>query len=443
MVCGEECVAFCDFFSRTWQAIYFPTLKYPKWLGNNHVVALTPDNSQLILIKRYTNEIMKIPIEDPETIRFIDTYNNQQLLIQKSETISIFAFDSETANFTFVKTLPFTSKTEIKQAAFFNETIYTLDKSGNFLFGSQSKSGCYESFVVLSTGQILLVNSAGSLLFQNDQQDTELNFTPLAVLPFTNCFTVLTCESLNFSLHSRIQSKFLLPELFLILTSQSPKILESWFEDPLFPLALEYILLGSLGKPEILATLQTIVKNEIVFAKAIVSLTRKIEEHEATSRLFAHLPQFTPLKICQLIPFDDKLNFLSYLAKAHSVNKCQEAIISILDELFSKRKYHDRIEKIKEFLSAFAGLEEVFSNVLRNKITRLWKSGRLLKAYELSKFTQITLTDDDGDDDALVYFKLDAAVSNVNIADFRSWLHAQSLPKTERLVNNLLPKQNG
>lgn len=443
LVCGSDGVALCDFFTRTWQAVPFPSLKNPKWLGSNHVVALTPDNLHLILINRNTDEIMKIPIGDPETISFIDTYNNWQLLIQKSETISIFAFDSETANFTFIKALPFTSKSKLKQAAYFKETLFTLDKSGNLLINNQPKSGCYESFLVLSTGHLLLSRAAGSALLLKDDQEIELNFSPLAVLPFTNCLTTLISDSLNFSLQSQLQSKFLLPDLFL--ASKDSKILQNWEGDVLFPLALDYTLLGSLGNPELLGSLQTSVTDELVLCKAILSLTRKIEVHEASNKLFPHLPKISPSAICQKIQLDDKLNFLPYLAKSYFENESErrDSIISILDQLFSKRSYYDRIEKVKEFLSAFAGLEDLFEKTLHNKIKTLWKSGRLFKAYELIKFTEINieLNEDEIEHDNIGdYLELDAAVSDVNPNDFRSWLQqTQSLPKTVDILNNLFP----
>jgi hypothetical protein len=402
------------------------------------VVALTPDNFHLILINRKTDEIMEIPIGEPETIRFIDTYNNWQLLIRKSETISIFAFDSETTNFTFIKSLPFSSKSKLKQASYFNEILFTLDESGNFLINNQPKYGYFDSFLVLSTGHLLLSRVSGSAQLLKDDQEFELNFSPLTVLPFTNCLTTLNFDSLNFSLCSQLQSKFLLPDLFL--SSKDPKILEIWGEDPLFPLALEYILLGSLGQADIIKLLQNNVSDEIVFCKAIVSLTRKIEAHEASNRLFLHLPQFSPLKICQKISLSDKLNFLPYLAKSYFENESErkDSIISILDELFSKRSYHDQLRKVKEFLSAFVGLEYLFENALQNKIRSLWKSGRLFKAYELTKFTESEPTLDEIESDVRSYLKLDSAVSNVDPLDFLSWIQqTQSLPKTLGLLNTL------
>lgn len=440
IVCGADGVALCDFFGRTWQAVSFPSLKHPKWLGSNHVVALTPDNLHLILIDRKSDEIMKIPIGEPETIRFIDTYNNWQLLIQKSETISIFAFNSETASFTFIKALPFSSKIQLKQTVYFKEALFTLDKSGNFLINNQPKSGCFESFLVLSTGHLLLSRASLSTILLKDEQEIDLNFSPLAVLPFTNCLTALISDSLNFSLHSQLQSKFLLPDLFL--SSKDPKTLKIWGEDALFPLALEYILLGALGNSELLDLLQTVVIDEIVFCRAIVSLARKIEVHEASSQLFFHLPQFSPLKICQKIPLSDKLNFLPYLAKSYFENEKErkECIISILDELFSKRRFYDQIGKVKEFLSAFVGLEDLFDSTLQSKIQNLWKSGRLFKAYELIKFTELEAALIEVESDINSYLKLDSTVSDVNPIDFRAWLQqTQSLPETVQLINNFFP----
>lgn len=439
LVCGSLGVAFCDFFSRTWHAVPFPSLKHPKWLGSSHVVALTPDSLQLILINRKSDDIMTIPIVQPEEIRFIDTYNNWQLLIQKSDAISIFAFDSETTNLTLIKTVPFTAKTNLKQAAYFKETLFILDENGKFLINDKSKSGNYESFLVLSTGHLLLVrtDSNGSVLLKDDQE-IELGFSPWAVLPFTNCFTVLTCEFLNFSLNSQISSKFLLPELFL--SSKDPKILEFWFDDPLFPLALEYILLGALGKFEILELLSNTVTDKVTLSKAIVSLTRKIEVQEASKQLFPHLLQFQPLKIIQTLSLTDNLNFLPYLAKSYSEPERKDAIISILDEMFSKRRYHDKIRKVKEFLSAFDELEDLFESVLQNKIEKLWKSGRLIKAFELSKFTGREIKFTDVFDDSLKeYLRLDSAVSKVDLREFRSWLETQSLSKSIDLLNTLFP----
>lgn len=436
LVCGSDGVALCDFFMRNWQTVPFPALLHPKWLGNSHVVALTPDNQQLILINRKTDVIMRIPIDSPGAIRFIDTYNIWQLLIQKSETILIFAFDEKSTSFTFIKTIPFASKSNLKQAAHFKDTLFTLDQSGTFQINNQPKSGYFESFLVISTGHVLLTKPNGAVLF-NDAHKIDLNFSPLAVLPFTNCLTVLSAEdSSNFSLHSQIQSKFLLPELFL--SSKDPKLLQLWSEDPLYPLALEYILLASLGKPEILSLLQTDF-NENILPRAIVTLTRKIEVSEASEHLFS---LWSPLKICKSLPLNDNLNFLPYLAKSHVSGERTEAILFVLEDLFSRRSYHCRIGKVREFLSAFSGLEDLFESALQTKIRNLWKSGRLIKAFELSQHSaeKLIVFDDVEDEDTIKdYLILDAAVSKTQFTEFRSWLTTHSLPKTAALLNTLFP----
>lgn len=449
LVCGDSGIAFCDFLKRSWQPISsFQSLINPKWLGDSHVVALTPGpHPQLILISRKSAELLAIPVPEPQAISFIDTYNNWQLLIQTPTKMDIYAFEGDNScNFTFVKAIPLEQTDCLKQAAFFKDALYSLDTIGKLTTGSFVLCEDCESFLVLSTGHLLihLHNQTSCLYHVDDCKMVPIGQSPLAVLPFTNCFTTLTSADLpaNFSLNSALQSKFLLPVLFANSIDQESLLLKaSALNDPLYPLALEYILLESLGKAEYLAVLDRVHSKDhmLIMSKAIVGLTRKIEAHEASQKLFQHLPSFSPLFITKSLPLSDLLIFLPYLAKSYfeNVEERKEAIVLVLDSLFSKRRFYGHIGKVKEYLSAFADLDDLFTTVVKTKIESLWQSGRVFKAYELMSmsFADIdSLELPNSFDENNPVSRIDSLISSQTHQtheSFYSWLKTRMAPKIE------------
>ena len=459
MVSGEFGEALCDFLMRIWKSLPFPRLVHSKWLGSNHVVSLTTDNQQLVLISRdrllFSDGIMRIPLEGKESkIKFIDTYNNWQLLLQIDEEIHIFAFDPETKGLTFVRKFSNIQKS-LKQAAFVKENLVTLTTENYLQINNCIPIDNCESFLILSTGNLLLKKHDGLILFK-DQQEISIEGIkgPItAVLPFANCFTLLHSDELNFSLNSPLQSRFLLPEL--IETGMKEEILKEWMEDPLYPLALEYILLKSLGKAAQLIDLNHMhdgsAHKQLLFSRVLVQLTRKIEVHQASHQLFNHLPSFSPDQITKIILksklIQDCLNFLPYLAKSYfeSVANRKDSILLILDALFTGRRWHTRIRKVREYLSAFADLENLFDSALQGKIQSLWQSGRLIKAHSLivsANFEDnVRLTDiDDGNENEDIYLlhtRIDAISCPKLIPELRTFLETRHFTKCIHLLDRL------
>ena len=439
LVCGSVGVAFCDFAMRNWKPLPFETLLHPKWLGSSHVVALTPDNHQLLLIDRRSAEIMKIPVEDAASIKFIDTYNNWQLLLQSKQEILILGF--EPISFTIVKRIAFESDAPLRQAAFLKEKLFTLNCHGEFRVNNNDETklvGC-ESFVVLYSGHFLIQKSHGAPVLWKDGRIEEIEILEsqriLAVLPFTNCLTLLHSDCPQFSLNDQVQSRFLLPELFTAEPSES--FLQAWKDDPLYQMALEYVLLKCINNKELLERLEKAHQmNHRVLSLALVSLTRKIEVTEASHQLFAHFVTFTPLFITKKVPLDDALNFLPFLAKSYDPGH-DDAILSVLDALFSGiRRYRKRIRKIKEYLAAFKELEVLIETFSKSKIERLWRSGRLIKAFDL--ITTLGIEPDfilDIPTDKLDYFKVERVIAPEMEASFFAWLETRGHP--ESVINAL------
>lgn len=435
LVCGSAGVAICDFETRSWKSLPVESITHPSWLGNSHVVALTPDHHQLVLISR-DGEMMKIPLEEASSIKFIDTYNNWQLVLQIDREIILLGFNMETISFTLLKRIPFETHVPLKQAAFLKEKIFTLNGEGTFLANNEPKMEECESFLVLSTSHFLITKSRGAPVLWIDDQIHPVEVLAsqriLGVLPFTNCFTLLLSESPNFSLHDAVQSRFLLPDLFAIEANET--ILNAWKEDPLYQLALEYVLLKSLGNKKALECLDRSHQSKTrLFSLAIVSLTRKIEFHEASQKLFSHLPTFTPLFITKNIDFDDALIFLPYLAKSYfeNVNERKDAILFILEGLFAGiRSYRDQIRKIKEYLAAFADLEELFLSTGKNKINSLWQSGRLIKAFDLLSTLEIEGNFSEIPIEKLHYLKAEKVIAPEFVPPFLEWLRTRGHPET-------------
>ena len=514
LVIGENGVALCDFLIRNWRTLPNPKLIYPKWIGSGHVVALTPDRQQLILISRKNSHktqfqgIMKIILDfPPETIKFIDTYNNWQILIQHQDKVSIFAFDSSAIDFKlkFMKSFNYPHDYHginddntidshinndndndklIKQAAMFQERLFVLDSIGNlwiYLNDGQSVTKIFkdcESFLVLSTGHLLILtnnissgDNASSIILLKEEIITPIYGmkSPLGILPFINCFTALFTDDLNFSLNTQIQSQFLLPDLFLAesqaktdrLIDSKSNILLEWSEDPLYPLALEYVILKFLKIPKyhhLLEVIDEIHTNNIdkklnlIMSRALVGLVRKIEVIEA-SQLFKYLPNFSPSQITENLlnskSLEESFNFLPYLAKSYfeSHNEREESIKLILSLIFSHRKYFPRISKVKEYLSAFVDLEKLFQMTLCSKIQELWKSGRVFKAFQLIKQAEnlnikynhiedLDLNLIENENDSVVnIMRLD--LLNDNGTDFRIWLLAHNLTETVHCVDRI------
>ena len=439
LVCGSIGVAFCDFSTRNWKSLPFDTLLHPRWLGNSHVVALTPDNQQLLLIDRNA-EIMKIPVEDSSNIKFIDTYNNWQLILQISGEIVILGFNHESISFTIVTRIPFESDSPLIQAAFLKDKLFTLNCDGTFLVNAGPKlEGC-ESFLVLFTGHFLIQRSNGAPVLWKDDDDIgqmrpmEIPSSQriLAVLPFTNCLTLLHSDCPHFSLHDPIQSRFILPDLVAIEPNET--FMLGWKDDPLYQMALEYVLLKCLNNKDSLQFLERLHQSNVrVFSLAIVSLTRKIEFSEASQDLFAHLSTFTPLLIAKTIELDDALNFLPFLAKSYDENVKErgDAILFILDALFTGiRSYRGRIRKIRAYLSAFPGLEELIVSAGKSKIAKLWQSGRLIKAFELLNALGIEGEFAEISTEKLEYFKVEKAITPEMVPPFFEWLETRGHPET-------------
>lgn len=383
---------------------------------------------------------MKIPIEEAKDVIFIDTYNNWQILLQTKEKVFIYAFDRETTSLTLRKTFNFKFSYPLKQAAHLKDSFFTLNHMGEFQVNNETKQEKCESFLVLASGHFLLIKS-DRLILLNDGNETEIKLKrPIAVLPFVNCLTVLHLDEKtpNFSLNAPVQSKFLLPDLFFASPIDSAcNLLSNWIEDPLYQLALEYILLGSLGKQNLLKALdETHRTNHFkMFSSAIISLTRKIEVHEASQKLFQYLPSFTPLFVVKSLKNSvaEIINFLPYLAKSYfeSVDERKEAIALILEVIFNRAKpCGDLIRKVKEYLTAFSDLEALFEETIKVKIESLWKSGRLIKAFSLMKYSNCTewkfLTIPDSK-----YARIEIALFPDLVPEFRAWLATtQSNPKT-------------
>lgn len=396
------------------------------------MVALTPDTRDLILISDDDDvEIMKIPVKDPQNILFIDTYNNWQLLLQTEEEISIYAFNNETISFTFYKTIPVPSPTNrppLKQMAYLKENIFTLNHLGEFLINNERKLKGVEAFLVLASGHILLARNDKLLLFKDEENIHEIKVNrPIAVFSLVNCLPVFHFDpdsQLNFSLSTPLQSRFLLSDLFF--ASGSCELLVQWAEDPLYPLALEYVLLGSLGNGAILKSLEESHQDKtVLFSKAIVSLTRKIEVNDATTKLFKYFKVFTPKSIvntfCNNELFDHLINFLPYLAKSDH----KEEIITVLELIFTRiNRFSDQIEKVKEYLNAFEGLSGLFDETIRRKIESLWTTNRPLKAYKLMKYytSDISLPEISIESD---YYRIESVLLHDLVTEFEVWFQGR------------------
>ena len=432
LVCGQTGVSFCDFFSRTWHNLSFKSLLFPKWLGNDHVIALTPDTKELILISR-TNETLKITIQNSDQIQFIDTYNNWQLIIQKNDEIQIFAFDSESKRFALCDPLnTFSCSSQLIQAAYFKGNLFLINKEEDFIVNNEIKENKCKHFLVLSSGHLLLVKGDFVCLWK-DEEIHSIKNRPISVLPFLNCLTTLHLdeEAPSFSLSMTIKSKFLLSDLFFASSpaAESVRLLLQWSQDPLYQLALEYILLKSIGKPEILDLIDSFHAEktktlEITFSKALVPLTRKVDVDAASQKLFPHLRSFSPTRLvqtlCESKSFDDVINFLPYLAKSRD----KDAIVLILEMMLNRAiQFNDQIGKVKEFLSAFEGLEDLFKKTINRKIETLWNNNRQLKAYSLMKYTDsenlnLNFNVRSSED----YFQIEAALYPELVSKFKSWL---------------------
>lgn len=399
------------------------------------MIALTSDHQQLILIPRDGGDIMKIPVEEAPNIKFIDFYNNWQLLLQIEKEIIVLGFDIETVSFTQVKRIPFETYVPLKQAAYLKENIFTLNKYGTFLVNNEPEMEECESFLVLSTGHFLITKSRGTPVLWIHGQIHPIDILSsqrlLGVLPFKNCFTLLLSENSSFSLHDAVQSRFLLPDLFAIKADET--ILRGWKDDPLYQLALEYVLLKILGNKSALKCIDRSHQTDTkAFSMAIVSLSRKIEFHEVSQKLFIHLPTFTPLFITKNINIDAALIFLPYLAKSYfeNVDERKDAISLILDGLFTGiRCYRKQIRKIKEYLAAFSDLEELFLSTGKSKIESLWQSGRLIKAFDLLDTLEIEVDLREIILDKLPYFKVDKAIAPELVPPFLEWLRTRGHPE--------------
>ena len=384
---------------------------------------------------------MKIPVEEASSIKFIDSYNNWQLLLQIPTEIIVMGFSNETMSFTLFKRIPFKSEVPLKQAAFFKDKLFTLNQEGAFLANNEPIMENCESFLVLSTGHFFITKSHDVPILWREDQIHSIEILPsqriLGVLPFTNCLTLLLSESINFSLHDPVQSRFLLPDLFAINPDET--LLPAWEGDPLYQLALEYVLLKCLNNKDALECLDQLhSSNPRAFSLAIASLTRKVEFHEASQQLFAHLPTFTPLFVAKNIELDDSLIFLPYLAKSYFENVVErkEAITFILKGLFDGvRSYRGQIRKIRAYLSAFADLEELVLSSGKRKILSLWSSGRLLKAFDLLTLLGIEGVVSEIPSDKLDYFKVEKAIAPELVLPFLDWLATRGHP--ESVINSL------
>jgi len=411
------------------------------------VVALIPGT--LILISREEgNSIMKIPVEHPDRIKFIDTYNNWQLIIQNDQEITIFAFDCQEVKFTLLHKIPLKNDHQrIKQAAFLKESLFflTLQGSLNSIKAQGDAETCVlsigcESFLVLSTGHFLIFKLEGIFLLKDSKEWPIKSLIdhskPLAALPFSNCLTLLTTEQENFNISAPLQSHFLLPDLFMACLDAQLLLLE-WKDDPMYPLALEYILLESCGKEDLLAALDQFHTQDtqlaLIFSQALVSICRKIEPHTASQQLFALLPSFSPGRVvetlCTSKKGDDFINFLPYLAKSYfeDVDERKNSITTLLLAIFARRSLYTRIGKVKEYLSGFADLQQVFETALNSKLTHLWTSGRLFKAFALleaaSYLSETIEFEDSIKEEVVLVLRLDAlSCSEEEKASFRDWL---------------------
>jgi hypothetical protein len=481
-VSGFEGAAFCDFIKRSWNRQPLPDqVIQSKWLGNDHVVALLP--GALVLISRHSHVVMKIPVESPEQIKFIDTYNTWQLIIQNDKGISVFAFDCEDFKFTLRQSISFAVEDALKQAVQVGESIFILSHTGTLavLENSMPLPLCEScvSFIVLSTGHFLVMKQNGSLALLKDSCEISLmeGCAPLlAALPFSNCFTLLLQEHENFNILVPLQSRFLLPDLFR--SGGDVDVLSVWIEDPMYPLALEYILLdcsnGAL--PALDQMHRKSRKLARIFARALVSISRKMEVHQVSQNIFHFLPSFSPDAVVQILlekPLNDEdkstedsinysnvdnnyysnedndnllINFLPYLAKSYfeEVNDRKDSITTLLLAIFSHRRMYNRVGTVREYLAAFADLKGLFESTLHDKITSLWNSGRKLKAFLLLEASTDNEPDigelidripcfvDDSDDVNELVLKLDVlACSDRNVFDkFRAWLITRQMNRT-------------
>jgi hypothetical protein len=175
--------------------------------------------------------------------------------------------------------------------------------------------------------------------------------------------------------------------------------------------------------------------NRLTMCRAVVSLTRKIEAHEASQKLFLHLPSFSPLLIAKTLPLLDLLNFLPYLAKSYfeNVSERKESIVLVLELLFSSRRFLGHVETVKEYLSAFSDLQELFMATLESKIEALWRSGRVFKAFELTRFVDINVLKlTESFDVNKQEYRIDSLLSSEQTREsFHLWLKTRMIPKIE------------
>ncbi|NBO25165.1 MAG: hypothetical protein EBU93_08060, partial [Chlamydiae bacterium] len=293
-----------------------------------------------------------------------------------------------------------------------------------------------ESFVVLPTGHFLIkkININQSIVWKRDHPPQILDSNPLAVLPFTNCMTLLSLNTdcRNFSLSSPIQSKFLLPNLF----EGDPEIIDKWIEDPLFPTAMEFILLAGSKNPDIFKVLKVHMSDDprlqAIVSRSVASISRKIEIDEAINSLFVH---FSSITVLSHLRMNETINFLPFLAKAFDITGKDEFLDTIkraLNELFSKRKNYPHITRIQEYFEAFNRSGDLFNECLREKVQSLWTSGRVFKALELIQETGIEVEAEKYlfiNNDDQVFLKcmaLDEMISPIDSNTFHSWLKAHS-----------------